>query len=125
MSAGKFGHRFAAFGVILTAGVGLSAAAQPAGAATQAPARPSTVTQTISVGSGPSGVAVSPQTGKIYVTNTNNESGDGTATVINGRTGRVTSTIPVGMGVAGVAVSPRTGKIYVTNYRDDTVSVIG
>lgn len=84
-------------------------------------ARPPAVTQTIPVGSGPYGVAVSPVTGRIYVTN----SDDGTVSVINGRNGTVTSTIDVGSNPVAVAVSPQTGKIYVTNYDDGTVSVIG
>ena len=88
--------------------------------------RKDTVTSTIGVGNGPDAVAVSPRTGKIYVTNTNISDGSaGTVSVISGRTGTVTGTIPVGRGPAGVAVSPRTGKIYVTNYQDGTVSVIG
>ena len=178
MSARKSGKWFAALAAVLTAGVGLGAT-QPAGAATRASAQPAVITQTILVGSGPNGVAispmtgriyvadgnddtvsvingrkdtvtstingrtdtvtgtipvglqpdavaVSPRTGKIYVTNTNISDGSaGTVSVISGRTGTVTGTIPVGRGPAGVAVSPRTGKIYVTNYQDGTVSVIG
>ena len=69
MPARKLGKRLAALAAVLTAGAGLSAEAQPAGAATQASARPSAVTQAIPIGIDPSGVAVSPQTGKVYVTN--------------------------------------------------------
>jgi DNA-binding beta-propeller fold protein YncE len=68
MPAGKFGKRLAALAAVLAAGAGLSAT-QPAGTATLTPGRPPAVTQTIPVGIGPVGVAVSPRTGKIYVTN--------------------------------------------------------
>jgi YVTN family beta-propeller protein len=117
MSEGKFGKRFAALAAVLTAGVGLSAAAQPAGAATQAPARHPAVTRTIPVGSGPIGVAVSPMTGRIYVTN----SVSGTVSVINGRKDTVVGTIPIGGQPSAVAVSPRTCEIYVTDYSAGTV----
>src|ERR1019366_8618110 len=119
MPARKSGKRLAALAAVLTAGVGLGVT-QPAGAATRAPARPPAVTSTIGVGSSPSGVAVSPVTGRIYVTNYD----DGTVSVINGRTGTVTSTIGVGVDPEAVAVSPQTGNIYVADGPEGTVSVI-
>jgi DNA-binding beta-propeller fold protein YncE len=88
--------------------------------------RTDTVTVTISVGNDPDGAAVSPRTGKIYVTNLDlADDAAGTVSVINGRTGTVTGTISVGAGAVGGAVSPWTGKVYVANHQDDTVSVIG
>ena len=79
-----------------------------------------TVTATIPVGSDPQGVAVSPETGDVYVTNF----GDGTVSVINPATNTVTATIPDSTNVFGVAVSPETGDVYVTNFTTTTVSVI-
>src|ERR1035441_9261351 len=125
MPARKSGKRLAALAAVLTAGVGLGAT-QPARAATPAPARPPAgtptlpVSSTIGVGSEPDAVAVSPQTGRIYVTNYD----VGTVSVINGRTDTVTSTIPVVESPDAVAVSPQTGRIYVTSYDGGTVSVI-
>ena len=69
------------------------------------------VTATIPVGSGPSGVAVDPAAGTVYVTNNY----DGTVSVINEATGAVTATIPVGPHPYGVAVDPAAGTVYVTN----------
>ena len=83
--------------------------------------RTGTVTGTIGVGAYPDALAVSPQTGAVYVTNAY----DNTVSVINGKTNTVTSTVGVGDQPVGVAVSPRTGKVYVTNFYDNTVSVIG
>ena len=51
-----------------------------------------TVTNTITVGSGPYGIAVNKTTNTIYVNNCNAN----TVSVINGATNTVTATIPVG-----------------------------
>ena len=72
MSARKSGKWFAALAGVLAAGVGLGAT-QPAGAATRASAQPPVVTQTILVGSGPNGVAISPMTGRIYIADGNDD----------------------------------------------------
>ena len=77
MPAGQFGKRLVSLAAVLTAGAGLGAT-QPAGAAIRAWGPPPAVTQTIPVGSGPFGVAVSPVTGRIYVAN----SVSGTVSVI-------------------------------------------
>jgi PGF-pre-PGF domain-containing protein len=80
-----------------------------------------TVTAWVDVGSGPIGVAVSPDGSKVYVTN----SGDGTVSVINAATNTVIGTpVTVGNNPRGVAVSPDGSKVYVTNLNDNTVSVI-
>ncbi len=63
-----------------------------------------TVTATIAVGGLPSGVAVDPTTGTVYVTN----SGDNTVSAINEATDTVTATIAVG-GIRPVAEDPTTG----------------
>ncbi len=88
---------------------------------------------TITVGSGPAGIAVDQATGTVYVAN----SGAGTISVINTATcnghrhsgcGQTPPTITVGSGPIGVAVDDATGTVYVTdlgsNFSGDTVSVI-
>ena len=79
-----------------------------------------TITATIPVGDGPSGVAVSPAGTKVYVTN----SGNNTVSVINTANNTVTSTVNVGNAPYGVAVSPDGTLVYVTNLNDNSVSVI-
>ena len=79
-----------------------------------------TVTATIAVGDLPSGVAVDPTNGTVFVTN----SGDNTVSVIDEATDTVTATIAVGGIPGAVAVDPATGTAYVTNYGEDTVSLI-
>ncbi len=69
------------------------------------------VTDTIPVGSGSIGVAVSPDGSRVYVTNLNSN----TVSVIDTATGQVTDTIPVGISPEGVAVSPDGSRVYVTN----------
>jgi YVTN family beta-propeller protein len=60
------------------------------------------------VGAYPSQLAVSPETGDVYVTNY----GDDTVSVLS-PSGTVLATIPVGIAPTGVAVSPDTGDVYV------------
>jgi YVTN family beta-propeller protein len=98
-----------------------------------------TVTATITVGSGPGGVAVVPslrqdrdeerkdeqggkaQAGKVYVFNSN----DNTVSVIDAANNTVIgSPIPVGNFPIGVAVTPDGSKVFVANFRDNTASVI-
>nr|WP_253805622.1 YncE family protein [Mycobacterium tuberculosis] len=80
-----------------------------------------TVTGSITIGNGPSGVAVSPVTGLVFVTNFDSN----TVSVIDPTTNTVTgSPITVGTAPTGVAVNPVTGEVYVTNFAGDTVSVI-
>src|SRR5919112_1991383 len=77
----------------------------------------------IPVGKTPVGIAVDPNTNRIYVSNSNNN----TVSVIDGATNRVIGDpIPVGEGPFGIAVDPNTNRIYVSNYFSDnnTVSVI-
>src|SRR5215831_18790396 len=73
----------------------------------------------ILVGSGPQGVAVTPDGSKVYVTNFN----DDTVSVIATATNTV-ATIPVGSFPAGVAVTPDGSKVYVANQFANNVSVI-
>jgi YVTN family beta-propeller protein len=78
------------------------------------------VTDTIGVGSQPSGVAADPKTGEVFVTN----DGANTVSVIDAGSDTVTGTIPVGNHPINAAVDPDTGKAYVSNYDSGTVSVI-
>ena len=78
------------------------------------------ITTTINVGTNPTGVAVSPDGTKVYVTNLN----DDTVSVINTKTNTVTATVPVGSNPSTIAGSPDGTKVYVTNSNDNTISVI-
>ena len=79
-----------------------------------------TVVTTVTVGSGPDGVAVSPDGSRVYVANWN----QGTVSVIDTATNTVASTVTVGSGPNGVAVNPDESRVYVANNGDHTVSVI-
>jgi YVTN family beta-propeller protein len=79
-----------------------------------------TVTSTIPVGSGPSGVAFTPDGSTAYVTTY----GSNTVSVITVASRTVTSTIPVGTHPVGVAFTPDGSTAYVTNSGSNTVSVI-
>ena len=74
---------------------------------------------TVNVGAYPSGIAVNPSTGNVYVTDNGNKN----VSVIDA-TNKVATTIHVGNGPMGVAVNPSTGDVYVVNNNDNTVSVI-
>ncbi len=103
----------------VTAGVAAAALSLAAGPVPAPAASGYTVTATIPVGAVPTGVAVDPAAGTIYVAN-----GDDSVSVINAATRTVTATIPVGTSPYAVAVNPATDTAYVTNRGDDTVSVI-
>ena len=74
---------------------------------------------TVPVGSHPMGVAVNPNTNRIYVANTwsNNVS------VIDGDTNTVVATVPAGDMPRGVAVNPTTNRIYVANFGSGSYNV--
>ena len=76
--------------------------------------------QPITVGTTPSGVAASPNSSRVYVAN----SGNNTVSVINTATNQVISTIGVGSSPQGLAISPDGTKVYVANGGSNTVSVI-
>lgn len=78
------------------------------------------VVTTFQVGTGPAGLALSPDQSRLYVA----ESGDNTLTVINTSTNTVVATIPVGHSPFAVAVSPDGKKVYVSNNGDNTISII-
>jgi YVTN family beta-propeller protein/VCBS repeat-containing protein len=78
------------------------------------------VSSPTTVGTSPTGVAVSPDGSYTYLAN----QGSGTVSVIDNNTGAVVSTITVGTSPTGVAISPDGSKVYVTNSGSGTVSVI-
>ena len=79
-----------------------------------------TVVATVPVGSGPSGVAITPNGAFAYVFNVN----DNTVSVISTATNSVVATVPVGSGPSGVAITPNGAFAYVGNQNDNTASVI-
>jgi YVTN family beta-propeller protein len=78
------------------------------------------VANTITVGTAPSGVAISPNGQQVYVTN---EDGD-SVSVINTATETVVATIAVGSLPLAVAFTPDGTQAYVVNEESNTVSVI-
>jgi len=81
------------------------------------------VIATITTGLGgrsPQGVAVDPNTNRIYVAN----SGSNNVSVIDGASNTVVATVAVGSNPRGVAVNPTTNHIYVTDNFSSNVSVI-
>ncbi|MGD0646121.1 MAG: beta-propeller fold lactonase family protein [Candidatus Bathyarchaeia archaeon] len=79
-----------------------------------------TVTATVTVGSNPEGVAITPNGAYAYVTN----GGGDKVSVISTTTNTVTATVTVGSSPEGVAVTPNGAYAYVTNEVSGTVSVI-
>ncbi|WP_431234657.1 beta-propeller fold lactonase family protein [Mycolicibacterium psychrotolerans] len=69
------------------------------------------VKQTVTVGTGPLGIAVSPDGTRAVVSN----SGDGTVSLINTSTNKVLATIGVGSTPAGVVFDPSGSRFYVVN----------
>ena len=78
------------------------------------------VTATLNVGDSSSGIAVSPDGTKVYVTNCDSNN----VSVIDTATNKVTATVPVGRYPAGVAVTPNGKKVYVANHYSNNVYVI-
>ncbi|MEU6216287.1 beta-propeller fold lactonase family protein [Streptomyces sp. NPDC047022] len=78
------------------------------------------VTTTITVGTQPTGVAITPDGTHAYVT----DLGSGTVSVIDTTTNTVTTTITVGSGPVRVAITPDGARAYVTHLSTGTVSVI-
>ena len=79
-----------------------------------------TNTTTVTVGSYPFGVAVTPNGAYAYVTNQDTNS----VSVISTSSNTVTETVTVGSGPFGVAVTPNGAYAYVTNLDSGSVSVI-
>ena len=80
----------------------------------------SSVINTVQVGSGPWGVAISPDQTQVYVSN----SGGNDVSVINASSGTVVATIPVQSSPFGVAFAPDGTAAYVVNQGSKSVSVI-
>ena len=78
-----------------------------------------TVSATVTVGSGPDGVAITPDGLSAYVAN-----GGSTVSVINTEDNTVSETVTVGSFPIGVAITPAGLFAYVTNSGSGTVSVI-
>ena len=79
-----------------------------------------TVVATVGVGSGPDGIAVTPDGTQVYVAN----SGSNNVSVIHRPGNTVVKAIPVGTTPVGVAVTPDGTHVYVANNNSDTISVI-
>ena len=125
MSAHRFVARCSAVAAAATiASLGFSTATQAA--AFPVRGRVPAVIKTITVGSRPDGIAVSPVTGEVYVVNSEftTLSGGDSVSVINGWTNDVTSTLITGPGPAGIAFSPLTGTVYLVIAGDDEVAVL-
>lgn len=78
------------------------------------------VTATITAGSKPVGIAITPDQSLVYVTN----NASNTVSVIDTRANQVSATINVGQQPMGIVISPDGGMVYVVNEGDNTVSVI-
>jgi YVTN family beta-propeller protein len=78
------------------------------------------VTATLTVGSGPRGVAITPDGSTAYVANGGGE----TVSVIDTGTNSVTATLTVGSNPTGVAFTPNSATAYVSNYTSGSVSAI-
>ncbi len=76
--------------------------------------------KSIPVGTQPYGVAVSPDSTQLYVTNT----GSGTLSIIDIASDTVVGTVLVGLQPRGVAAHPDGRRVYVANTGSDTVSVV-
>jgi YVTN family beta-propeller protein len=77
-------------------------------------------TDTITVGSHPTDVAVDSANGKAYVVN----NAGNTVSVVNLTDGTLLSTITVGISPFCAEIDTASGKVYVTNFGENTVSVI-
>lgn|GEM_PF-2274220 len=76
--------------------------------------------KSIPVGTQPYGIAVSPDSARLYVTN----AGAGTLSIVDIATDTVVATVPVGTQPRGVAAHPDGRRVYVANAGSNTVSVV-
>jgi len=86
-----------------------------------------TLVDTVTVGSWPEYLAITPDGKRVYVTNlypTSIQSGPSTVSVIDTATNKVVATVNVGVNPAGVAVAPDGKHVYVANYWTNSISVI-
>jgi YVTN family beta-propeller protein len=135
MEAAPHGRGGAALGIVLVMGLGLMASpaeAQPFAYVTTPSSSFNSVTvidtatntpvTTIPVGSGPYGVAVTPDGKYVYVAY--HDSFPANVSVIDTATNTVVATIGAGSHPFGVAISPDGKTAYVANESDNSVSVI-
>ena len=80
--------------------------------------------RTLQVGTGPSGMAVSPTKDEVYVVNTGDSSGSGSVTVIDTQKNAVAFTIGVHRQPYSISVDRLGRRAYVANSGSNTVSVI-
>ncbi|MDQ6868672.1 MAG: YncE family protein [Pseudomonadota bacterium] len=130
--AAPAGGFMASFAIMLAMGLGLlarPAVAQPFayvandvdGTVSVINTATNTVMTTLTVGTNPSGVAVTPDGTHAYVSN----NGDNNVSVIDTATNTVeAATIAVGVSPNGVAVTPDGKHVYVANFATNSVSVI-
>lgn len=90
-------------------GAGASCSGSPQGTVSVIDAATDAVTATITVGQDPVGVAVSPDGGRVYVSN----SGSNTVSVIDAATDTVIATVPIAACPDGLTVSPDGRRVYV------------
>jgi YVTN family beta-propeller protein len=83
-----------------------------------------TVVATVAVGSGPYGIAITPDGNYAYVVNSTFAGTSGTVSVIQISNNTVVATITVGNSPVAIAITPDGNYAYVTNTGDRTVSVI-
>jgi YVTN family beta-propeller protein len=74
----------------------------------------------IPVGFYPVGTAVNPQTNRIYVANSGNDS----VSVLDGASNTLVSTVPVGRLPCAAGVNPMTNRVYISSVNSNDVSVI-
>jgi len=115
---GRFGRVVTALGVVLAVLMGALTTSVSPVAATGGPSH--SVLATVTVGSFPVGVAVSPDGSRVYVANQEG----GSVSVINTSNNTVVATVTGLLGPVGVAVSPDGSRVYVTNNGAGSVSVI-
>ncbi len=80
--------------------------------------------RTLSVGAGPSALAVNPKLDEVYVVNTQPGEGAGSVSVVDAARNEVVATVPVHRAPGAIAVDPQGLRAYVTNAESNTVSVI-
>ena len=78
------------------------------------------VAKTVSVGSHPAHMVLTPDGRYAYVTN----GGDGTVSVVDVQSGRLAATVKVGESPHGIRISPDGREAYVANLKGGTVSII-
>src|SRR5919198_5007165 len=84
------------------------------------PGRANVGVNTLHIGKRPTGLAIDPNTDKVYVTNRDSN----TVTVINSTTDKVVANVIVGKGPTGIGIESNTKRVYVANGLSGKVTVI-